>query len=261
MVKGIEKFKEHFGAYKDNYVIIGGTACEFHEDAAGQTPRTTKDIDMILIVEALSYDFVAEFWRFVKAGQYEDRQVGEKGEEQKQQYYRFNKPANPEYPTQVELFSRSLDLFELPADMHITPIPTDADLSSLSAILLDDDYYNYTIEHSIVEDGVHISNVESLITLKCKAYLEMRKRKTETGEGDEKHIRKHRNDVFRLVASIASNDRTFVLPDKLYGDVVSFSEQVASDLPDANLIKDMGLRKITPKDLLLRLNALFVKQE
>jgi hypothetical protein len=125
---------------------------------------------------------------------------------------------------------------------------------------LDDDYYNYTIEHSTVEDGVHIAKVESLIALKCKAYLEMRKRKAETGEGDEKHIRKHRNDVFRLVASIASGDQTFDLPDPLYGDVTSFVEQVALDLPDANLIKDMGLRKITPRDLLERLKVLFVKQ-
>lgn len=44
MVKGIEKFKEHFGKYQDNYVIIGGTACEVHEDAAGQKPRATKDM-------------------------------------------------------------------------------------------------------------------------------------------------------------------------------------------------------------------------
>jgi hypothetical protein len=261
MVKGVEKFKQHFGTYKDNYVIIGGTACEVHEDAAGQKPRMTKDIDMILIVEALSHDFVAEFWRFVRAARYEDKQVGEKGEGQRQQYYRFNKPANPEYPTQIELFSRSLDMFELPTDLHITPIPTDADLSSLSAILLDDDYYNYTIEHSIVVDDVHIARVESLIALKCRAYLEM-KRMAETGEGrDEKHIRKHRNDVFRLVASIASGDRTFALPEKLYEDIKSFSEQVTSDLPDANLIKDMGLRKITPDDLLARLKDLFVKRQ
>lgn len=261
MVKGIEKFREHFGSYKDNYVIIGGSACEVHEDAAGQKPRATKDIDMILIVETLSHDFVAEFWRFVKAAQYEEQQVGEKGEEPKQQYYRFNKPANPEYPTQVELFSRSLDVFELPPDVHITPILTDADLSSLSAILLDDDYYHYTIEHSTVEDDVHISKVESLITLKCKAYLEMRKRKEETGEGDEKHIRKHRNDVFRLVASITSGDKTFEHPEKLYRDVSAFSEMVETDLPDSNLIKDMGLRRIKPIDLLERLKVLFVKQQ
>ena len=259
MVKGIEKFKEHFGKYQDNYVIIGGTACEVHEDAAGQKPRTTKDIDMILIVEALSHDFVAEFWKFVKAAHYEENQVGEKGEEPKQQYYRFNKPENRVYPTQVELFSRSLDVFELPDDVHITPIPTDADLSSLSAILLDDEYYNYTLKHSTVEEGVHISNVESLITLKCKAYLEMKKRKAETGEGDERHIRKHRNDVFRLVASVSSGEQTFALPEKLFDDVASFLQQVKTDMPDSNLIKDMGLRRITPNDLLERLNTLFTK--
>ena len=257
MVKGIEKFKEHFGKYQDNYVIIGGTACEVHEDAAGQKPRATKDIDMILIIEALSHDFVAEFWEFVKAAQYGEKQVGEKGVEPKQQYYRFNKPANPEYPTQVELFSRSLDVINLPQDMYITPIPTDADLSSLSAILLDDEYYNYTIKHSTVEESVHISNVESLITLKCKAYLEMKKRKEETGEGDEKHIRKHRNDVFRLVASISSGEKTFALPQKLYDDVASFRQQVETDMPEISLIKDMGLRRITPKNLLDRLETLF----
>ncbi len=126
--------------------------------------------------------------------------------------------------------------------------------------MLDDDYYHYTIEHSTVEDYVHISKVESLIALKCKAYLEMRKRKEETGEGDEKHIRKHRNDVFRLVASITSGEQTFELPDKLYRDVSVFSEMVESDLPDANLIKDMGLRRIKPIDLLERLKILFVKE-
>jgi hypothetical protein len=28
MVRGIEKFKEYFTDYADNYIIIGGTACD-----------------------------------------------------------------------------------------------------------------------------------------------------------------------------------------------------------------------------------------
>lgn len=257
MVTGIGKFKEHFKNFEDSYVIIGGAACVVYEVAAGQKPRATKDLDMILIVEALSHDFVAEFWRFVKDAQYTERQVGEKGEEPKQKYYRFKQPANKEYPAQVELFSRSLDVFDLPEGMYITPIPTDADLSSLSAILLDDDYYKYTIQHSKVENGVHIANTESLIALKCKAYLDMKRRKEETGDGDERHIRKHRNDVFRLVASITPAEQTFELPNKIYNDVTSFCAQMEADLPDANLIKDMKLRGITPTDLLDRLKTLF----
>ena len=90
-------------------------------------------------------------------------------------------------------------------------------------------------------------------------YLEMKKRKAETGEGNEKHIRKHRNDVFRLVAAIPSGEHIFALPAKLFYDVVSFRQQVGTDMPDANLIKDMGLRRVTPENLLERLNTLFTK--
>ena len=32
MVRGIDTFKEFFKGFEDNYVIIGGTACEIHED-------------------------------------------------------------------------------------------------------------------------------------------------------------------------------------------------------------------------------------
>ena len=83
------------------------------------------------------------------------------------------KPANQEYPYQMELFSRDLYLIDFPEDAHLTPIPVSEDLSSLSAIIMNDDYYHYTIEHSRLEDGIHIANIESLICLKCKAYLEM----------------------------------------------------------------------------------------
>lgn len=34
----------------DNYVVIGGSACDEILVAAGFTPRTTKDIDIILVV-------------------------------------------------------------------------------------------------------------------------------------------------------------------------------------------------------------------
>ena len=72
MVTGIEKFHEAFADYADNYVIIGGVACAYHESEAEQMPRKTKDIDMILVVEALSDAFVKRFWEFVKAANYAD---------------------------------------------------------------------------------------------------------------------------------------------------------------------------------------------
>lgn len=260
MVRGIEKFREAFSEYSENYVIIGGSACEVHEVNSGQTPRATRDIDIILIVEALSHDFVARFWQFVKDAEYSEKHVGEKGMEVRHQYYRFKNPSNLGYPAQIELFSRSLGIFEMPEDLHVTPIPTDSDLSSLSAILLDHYYYHYTIEHSIVVENVHIANIESLILLKCKAYLEMNKLKASGELVNSRHIRKHRNDVFRLIGAIRSVEESYPLPEILYNDIVAFCEAVRPELPDSNLIKEMGLRRIKPEDLFNRLTTLFIPE-
>ncbi len=61
MVRGLEIFRKHFNEFTDNYVIIGGTACDIIIDNIGLTPRATKDIDIILVIEALSPEFVAHF--------------------------------------------------------------------------------------------------------------------------------------------------------------------------------------------------------
>ena len=153
-------------------------------------------------MEALSSDFAAKFWEFVKTAGYRQRNKGTGNGECRHEYYRFKEPGNPDFPYQIELFSRNIGVVKFPDDANITPIPVDDDLSSLSAILMDDDYYNYTIEHSTLEEGVHIANIESLICLKCRAYLEMTERKNNGEQVDSKHIVKHKKDVFRLVAML-----------------------------------------------------------
>jgi len=121
MVRGLDIFKEYFKEYPDNYIIIGGTACDIIIDEAGFVPRATKDIDIILVAEALSADFIKQFWQFVQDGNYEQK---EKSTDDKK-YYRFIKPENKEFPFQIELFSRNPDLMDLEEDAHLTPIPVD----------------------------------------------------------------------------------------------------------------------------------------
>lgn len=256
MVRGINKFKEKFGQLTDNYVIIGGVACEIHEVINAQEPRATKDIDIILIVEALSVNFVEKFWDFIGEGGYSDRQTGESRGEPKHQYYRFANPAKDDYPVQIELFSRNIGIIKEPKDFHITPIPVGEDLSSLSAILMDDDYYYYTIKNSLVEDNVHIANINSLILLKCKAYLEMSIGKVAT---DSKHIRKHRNDIFRLGAML-SLDSEFIVPQKLKEDITQFCEIVSADIPDDNLFKSAKIKGVNPKTVLELIEKAFVSE-
>lgn len=52
MVNGFLKFKEKFQGYENQYVIIGGTACDLIMENEELPFRATKDIDIVLIVES-----------------------------------------------------------------------------------------------------------------------------------------------------------------------------------------------------------------
>lgn len=244
MVRGLEIFRQHFKDFTDNYIIIGGTACDIIIDNIGLTPRATKDIDIILVIEALSPEFVAHFWEFIKQGNYE---VKEKSEEDRK-YYRFQKPQVEEFPFQIELFSRIPDLLDLNEGTHLTPIPVDTEISSLSAILMDDDYYNFTIQHSQLDNGIHLANTEALIGLKAKAFLDYKTRK-ENGENiDERQLRKHKMDIFRLLLLLTPEDN-FTIVGSIKSDIANFAEVVKDDLPDKQIFKEMGARNVDVQDL------------
>jgi hypothetical protein len=68
MVKGIDQFRAHFEDFRDRYVLIGGAACFLALDEAGLGFRVTKDLDIVLCVEALDAEFVGAFWRFIEQG-------------------------------------------------------------------------------------------------------------------------------------------------------------------------------------------------
>ena len=90
MVTGIERWKEYFSEYKDKYVLIGGAACNLLEEELDMNPRATKDLDLILVVEALTPDFGLRLWDFIKSANYADRYKGEN--KFKHEYYRFKNP-------------------------------------------------------------------------------------------------------------------------------------------------------------------------
>ena len=101
-MRGIDKFKERFAGHDGEYVLIGGGACDLLFGEAGQDFRATKDLDLVLLVEALTPEFGQVFWDFVKEGGYENRQKSSR----KPQFYRFSKPEDPAFPAMLELFAR-----------------------------------------------------------------------------------------------------------------------------------------------------------
>ena len=256
MVNGLERWKEYFSNDKDKYVLIGGSACNLLEEDLDMPPRATKDLDLILVVEALTQDFGMRFWEFIKNGDYENRSRGEN--EYKHEYFRFKNPKDKSYPKQIELFARNTGILELPSDARIEPISIGDNLSSLSAILMDDDYYSFTIEHSRDIDEIHIANPEALICLKAKAYTEMITRKNNGEQTDSRDIEKHKKDIFRLLAMLPQNSH-FNLPEKLRQDIVLFYDSIG-ELPNQDFFKSAGLHGLNAYQLLELLHNAFIKQ-
>lgn len=252
MVRGLEIFKEYFKDYSENYIIIGGTACDVIIDDAGFEARATKDIDIILIVEALTKEFVLKFWEFINDGEYERR---EKSEDERK-YYRFIQPKTKNFPLQIELFSKIPDLMDLEGEPHLTPIPVDDDLSSLSAILMDDEYYKFTINNSRTETGVHFAGTEALICLKAKAFLDLTQRKSEGEDVDGRSIRKHKTDIFRLAVLLPSEHQV-ELPDRIKNDLKAFVDSISEELPDKAIFKQMGMGAIDVEQVFLQIKSIF----
>lgn len=252
MVRGLDKYKEFFKDYSNNYLLIGGAACERQMENAGLDFRATKDLDIVLIVEAYSADFVKKFWEFIKEGDYEiqEKSSGEKI------YYRFKKPADESFPWQVELFSRKPEI-KLYSDARLTPIPLEEDVSSLSAILLNDDYYNFTMSNAETIDDLSVATTPALICLKASAYLDLKKRKENGEKVDNKNIKKHRNDIIRLVAILA-DEVIKDLPGTIKNDLVEVLEEFKSEQPDIKGIsKDIGIDDLHLDDIIKQLEKTF----
>ena len=117
---GIEWFKGN----ESQYAIIGGTACDILMTEEGLDFRATKDIDLVLIIEAVDAAFGRKFWDYVKQAGYEHRNKSSG----MPQFYRFSHPTSNRYPAMIELFTRKLDAIQLPDDAVLTPLPMDEDM-------------------------------------------------------------------------------------------------------------------------------------
>ena len=131
MVVGIDVFKAAFAGFEDQYTLIGGAAAEIHMTGAGLPFRATKDLDLVLCLEALKPEFVQAFWAFIDAGGYQTRERSDGARD----FFRFTHPSDKTYPAMIELFSRLPDVITVPKGARLTPIPLDGTVESLSANL------------------------------------------------------------------------------------------------------------------------------
>jgi len=231
MVKGIERFRNQFKGLEDCYTVIGGTACDILMSEANIDFRVTKDIDMILILEDKKIDFAKSFWGFIKEGEYK---CGWKNSD-KMHFYRFTEPKQG-YPVMIELFSRKPG-YCLEVEEGIVPIYIDEDTSSLSAILLNDDFYKFMLEGRKVVSGISVLSESYIIPFKMYAWLDLKRRKEAGEHVNERDYRKHRNDVFRLLQIVVPDEKITVR-----GLVKESVEQFLSVIEDEPInVEQLGL--------------------
>lgn len=216
MVEGIEKFINNFKSYQGAFVVIGGTACAAVLEEAGLPFRTTKDIDIVLIAEALDENFMTAFWDFIHEGHYSIRE----SVEGKKILYRFEKPQSQGFPSCLELFSR-IPLKDRHSRGHKLRIQAPGTRLYLSAIFMEDDYYKFIGEGIQKIAGIPIADAIHLIPLKAKAWLEMNARRTAGEKIDSRDIEKHRKDILRLFVLIDPGTKLRI-PEIIQADLAEF---------------------------------------
>jgi hypothetical protein len=198
MVKGLDTFQKYFADYEEQYVLIGGAACDILFESNEVNFRATRDLD-----------------------------------------YRFDKPEDDNFPKMIELFCRSD--FKLKDAKGITPIHIDDEVSSLSAILLNDDYYKALLNGKEVRKGLSVLRPEYIILFKAKAYLDLKKQKDLGERVDSSDIKKHKKDVLRIASELML-EKVEELPTAVDADIHSFIDLLEQEPFDPNSLKRYGLK-------------------
>ncbi|MHC8341169.1 nucleotidyl transferase AbiEii/AbiGii toxin family protein [Pseudomonas sp. HLT2-19-2] len=248
MVKGLDTFRGAFAGHADRYVLIGGVAASLALEEAGIEFRATRDLDIVLIIEALDDVFGAEFWEFVRRGGYTERQALD-GPTRR---YRFGNPTDDSYPVLLELFSRAPEGLSLPEGAHLTPVPVDGEISDLSAILLDEAYYAFIVTGRNDTEDLSYIGVDRLIPLKAQAWTNLSRPECEEPNAGRKS-NKHLKDIV-VLSRLLSVDPEFDLPESIAQDLRQFLDVMPALEVDMRAI---GLRGVTMSEVAGRIRSAF----
>ena len=257
MVRGIEKFQSFFKEVSDSFVVLGGAACQEWFAQAHYPFRSTKNIDIFLVPGPENKSFSQKFWDYLLAANYSIRELCGK----KKTLFRFSRTENIDYPEKIELLSHpDIDL-QPPPELGVTLMQFDKDIPNLSAVLLQEDYYQLALKcREQTSHGLPLISPGALLLLKIKAFLDL---ETARGQGKliwRSEIKKHRNDVFRLVF-LLDEQFELQLPKTIQEDLNSFLIQFSEKNPAWQGIRraliDCNLPDMTPSISLSKIQSYY----
>ena len=152
----------------------------------------------------------------------------------------------------VELFSRTSQ--EIIKSENIIPFHISDDISSLSAILLDEDYYNFLMEGRVFVRGLPVLSELYLIPFKAKAWIDLVIKKENGYNIDSRDINKHKNDIFRLSALISS-DKKLNLNGSILEDMEKFINLIKDEPID---LKSIGIKRRTKEEIIDLISKVYI---
>lgn len=164
-------------------------------------------------------------------------------------------PEEKLFPFMMELFSRVPDFLLFDTGREITPISFEDEASSLSAILIENDYYEFIKEGIRIIAGLPILLPEYLIPLKAKAYLDLSEKKLHGKNIESKDITKHQNDIFRLYPALSPETKVNLSP-LIADDINNFLTAMTNQ--SINL-KQLGISTTKLEQVLAQLKDIYLK--
>lgn len=224
LIAGLDRFREAMRGWEDYYVLIGGGACSLLFDEQQRDFRATRDLDLVILSNKADASFARTFWAFVQEGGYQCGSRSNGGV----RYYRFI--LSPDsvgygYPAMIELFAKHPDFSLANEESAVAPLPFDETVSSLSAIILDDGYYDFICSGVLTVRGISTLDALHIIPLKMRAHIDLNARYAQGERVDGKDLRKHRADAIAL-SDLLPNDAKLPLSGQMSEDARLFLEDV-----------------------------------
>ena len=183
MVKGLDTFRKYFADYEKQYVLIGGAACDIEFESNETSFRATRDLDMVLIIEALTPEFGGKLWQFILDGKYRNKSTnGGKPqfyiEEEKiqQGFLRIRGWAVADCPVKIQIFDENkekiqaeilrterVDVEQMYEEMdHEDKTGFFAELTNLTGKVV------YVVFYAGETKSVHVVNLQPTVILRKK---------------------------------------------------------------------------------------------
>lgn len=251
---GLDTFREWFKGYEDNYTLIGGTACEILLNESNLTFRKTKDLDTVFTFESFSDIFYNRLLSFLEAGEFDSYVEKTTGNVR---FFRFLNNKSNGFPTKIEFFSRGLDI-NFDNKKYTKLLLEDGEYAeSLSAIVLDPNYYKLLKEGRVIISGVTVLSLFYLIIFKMKAYVNLLEESTKRHVNSDE-INKHKNDVFRLNILVNASNMIFdsYLPIEVKNDIELFLDTIYSER-DRIFLRDFNIFNETLEDIIDKYKSIF----